>query len=99
MQVCKFYFFDITSQSLDKLLGKKESIIAEDIYETLTMDFGNKHTAAEFAKKYGVSDTTAKKYFKQYYGENPFEYRKAHKETEASLSSMQISKEGHNESI
>lgn len=42
--------------------------IAEDIYLTLTENFGDKITAAQFAEKYGVSDTTVKSYFKAVYG-------------------------------
>ena len=47
---------------------KKQIRIAEDIYKCLTEDYATKYTAAVFANKYFVSDTTVKKYFKNIYG-------------------------------
>lgn len=54
---------------------KKQLLIAEDIYHCLTEDFGQKNTATKFAEKYGVSDTTVKKYFKNVYGYGFKEYQ------------------------
>lgn len=53
----------------------KHRHIADDIYRCLTEDFGNRHTAVEFAEKYGVSDTAVKKYFKNVYGYGFKEYQ------------------------
>ena len=53
----------------------RQTLIAEDIHHCLTDDFSTKYTAAEFAKKYGVSDTTVKKYFKNVYGYGFKEYQ------------------------
>ena len=55
--------------------SQKQMMVAEDIYNCLTNDFGTKHTAAQFAKKYGLSDTTVKKYFKNVYGYGFKEYQ------------------------
>ena len=55
--------------------AQKQLLIAEDIYRCLTDDFGTKHTATHFAKKYGTSDTTVKKYFKNIYGYGFKEYQ------------------------
>ena len=59
----------------DSESSQKQLIIAEDIYRCLTDDFGTKHTATHFAKKYGTSDTTVKKYFKNIYGYGFKEYQ------------------------
>lgn len=56
-------------------VSEKQKIVAEDIYRCLTDDFGTKYTAAQFAEKYGVSDTTVKKYFKNVYGYGFKEYQ------------------------
>ena len=53
----------------------RQTLIAEDIHHCLTDDFSTKYTAAEFAEKYGVSDTTVKKYFKNVYGYGFKEYQ------------------------
>lgn len=53
----------------------RQTLIAEDIHRCLTDDFSTKYTAAEFAEKYGVSDTTVKKYFKNVYGYGFKEYQ------------------------
>lgn len=58
-----------------KISSNRQTVIAEDIYRCLTEDFGTKYTAAEFAKKYRVSDTTVKKYFKKTYGYGFKEYQ------------------------
>lgn len=54
---------------------EKQLTIAEDIYRCLTEDYGTKYTAAMFAEKYDVSDTTAKNYFKRIYGYGFKEYQ------------------------
>ena len=54
---------------------QKQLMIAEEIYRCLTDDFGTKYTATKFADKYGVSDTTVKKYFKSVYGYGFKEYQ------------------------
>ena len=59
----------------DGQLSKKQKQIAADIYRCLTGDFGTKYTAAQFGEKYGLSDTTVKKYFKQVYGYGFKEYQ------------------------
>lgn len=56
-------------------LEDKQIVIARDIYRCLSEDFGTKYTAAQFAEKYGVSDTTVKKYFKKQYGYGFKEYQ------------------------
>lgn len=56
-------------------ISAKQMYIAEDIYRCLTEDFSTKYTAAQFAHKYGVSDTTVKKYFKNVYGYGFKEYQ------------------------
>ena len=53
----------------------KQQLIADDIYTSLTYDFGSKWTARFFAEKYGLSDTTVKKYFKNAYGYGFKEYQ------------------------
>lgn len=58
-----------------KISSNRQTVIAEDIYRCLTEDFGTKYTAAEFAKKYRVRDTTVKKYFKKTYGYGFKEYQ------------------------
>lgn len=49
--------------------------IARDIYNTLTNEYGNKNTAEIFAKKYGMSETAVKGYFKSVYGYGYKEYQ------------------------
>ena len=68
---------DLKEISTDKHtdVSEKQLLIAEDIYRCLTDDFGTKHTATYFAKKYGTSDTTVKKYFKKVYGYGFKEYQ------------------------
>ena len=56
-------------------LSEKQKQIAADIYRCLTDDFGTKYTAAHFGDKYGLSDTTVKKYFRQAYGYGFKEYQ------------------------
>lgn len=56
-------------------VSQKQLMIAEDIYRCLTENFSTKYTAAYFAEKYGVSDTTVKKYFKNVYGYGFKEYQ------------------------
>ena len=56
-------------------ISKKQLTVAEDIYRCLTDDFSTKYTATQFAEKYGVSDTTVKKYFKNVYGYGFKEYQ------------------------
>ena len=56
-------------------ISTKQLYIAEDIYHCLTDNFSTKYTAAYFADKYGVSDTTVKKYFKNVYGYGFKEYQ------------------------
>ncbi len=58
-----------------KKADEKQLEIARDIYRSLTEDFTTKYTAAHFAKKYGVSDTTVKNYFKNVYGYGFKEYQ------------------------
>ena len=53
----------------------KQMAVAKDIHHCLTEDFGTKYTAEMFAEKYGVSDTTVKKYFKSVYGYGFKEYQ------------------------
>ena len=53
----------------------KQMTVAKDIHNCLTEDFGTKYTAEMFAEKYGVSDTTVKKYFKSVYGYGFKEYQ------------------------
>ena len=55
----------ISSKSKEKI-NEKHTMIADDIYQCLTEDFGTKYTAAQFAEKYGVSDTTVKKCLRTY---------------------------------
>ena len=55
--------------------NEKHRIIADDIYQCLTEDIGTKYTASMFAEKYGVSDTSVKKYFKNIYGYGFKEYQ------------------------
>lgn len=64
----------ISSKSKEKI-NEKHTMIADDIYQCLTEDFGTKYTAAQFAEKYGVSDTTVKKCFKNVYGYGFKEYQ------------------------
>ena len=59
----------------DGQLSKKQKQIAADIYRCLTDDFGTRYTAAQFAEKYGISDTTVKKYFSALYGYGFKEYQ------------------------
>lgn len=49
--------------------------IAQDIYNTLTNEYSEKITADMFAKKYGMSETTVKGYFKYVYGYGYKEYQ------------------------
>lgn len=56
-------------------VDKMHMMIANDIYQCLTEDFGTKYTAVQFAEKYGVSDTSVKKYFKRVYGYGFKEYQ------------------------
>lgn len=53
----------------------RQTQIAEDIHRCLTEDFSTKYTAAMFAEKYRLSDTTVKKYFKNTYGYGFKEYQ------------------------
>lgn len=53
----------------------RQRVIADDIYRCLTDDFGTRYTAAQFAEKYGISDTTVKKYFSAVYGYGFKEYQ------------------------
>lgn len=66
-------------KKLSKPVGKKtdemQQMIADDIYSCLTDNFEQKNTAAQFAEKYGVSDTAVKKYFKNIYGYGFKEYQ------------------------
>ena len=55
--------------------NEKHRIIADDIYQCLTEDIGTKYTASMFAEKYGVSDTSVKKFFKNIYGYGFKEYQ------------------------
>lgn len=64
----------ISSENKGKV-DEKQMTIANDIYHCLTEDFGTKYTAVQFAEKYGVSDTTVKKYFKKVYGYGFKEYQ------------------------
>ena len=64
----------ISSKSKEKI-NEKHTMIADDIYQCLTEDFGTKYTAAQFAEKNGVSDTTVKKCFKNVYGYGFKEYQ------------------------
>lgn len=68
---------DLKEISTEKhtVVPEKQLLIAEDIFHSLTDDFGSKHTATYFAKKYGTSDTTVKKYFKNVYGYGFKEYQ------------------------
>ena len=54
---------------------ERQLAIARDIHNSLTEDFGSKWTAGYFANKYGLSDTTVKKYFKNVYGYGFKEYQ------------------------
>lgn len=54
---------------------EKQTMIAEEVFRALTDDFGSKNTAVQFAEKYGISDTTVKKYFKKVYGYGFKEYQ------------------------
>lgn len=65
---------NIGSDGKEKV-DEKHTMIANDIYHCLTEDFGTKYTAAQFAEKYGVSDTSVKKYFKKVYGFGFKEYQ------------------------
>lgn len=56
-------------------LSDKQMAIADDIYKCLTYDFSTKWTAQMFAEKYGVSDTTVKRNFKNAYGYGFKEYQ------------------------
>lgn len=49
--------------------------IAEDMHKQLTENYGEHITAAMFAEKYGMSDSTVKNYFKNVYGYSFKEYR------------------------
>ena len=62
-------------QAKQQAAPDRQTLIAEDIHRCLTDDFSTKYTAAEFAEKYGVSDTTVKKYFKNVYGYGFKEYQ------------------------
>jgi AraC-like DNA-binding protein len=66
---------DLKKQTEDNKITENQRIIADDIYNCLTEDFGTKYTAAQFAEKYGISDTTVKKYFKTIYGYGFKEYQ------------------------
>ncbi len=68
---------DLKAQSSEERgkSAEKQRLIAEDIYRCLTEDFGTKYTAVMFAEKYGVSDTTVKKYFTGVYGYGFKEYQ------------------------
>ena len=66
---------DLKSQTVGSKINDKQRAVADDIYHCLTEDFGTKYTAAQFAEKYGVSDTTVKKYFKKTYGYGFKEYQ------------------------
>lgn len=52
-----------------------QAIIAESIYRKLTDDYGTKWTAAVFAEKYGVSESSIKNYFRNVYGYGFKEYQ------------------------
>lgn len=67
---------DIKSTNISTISkNERRKMIAADIYRTLTEDFGTKYTADYFARKYEVSDTTVKKYFKSVYGYGFKEYQ------------------------
>ena len=68
---------DLKNHSVAKIEkeNEKHRIIADDIYQCLTEDIGTKYTASMFAEKYGVSDTSVKKYFKNIYGYGFKEYQ------------------------
>lgn len=50
--------------------------IAEDMHRCLTEKFGQKWPVSVFAKKYGLSETTLKNYFRSVYGYGYKEYQK-----------------------
>lgn len=65
---------------------KPQKAIAEDMHRQLTENYGEKATAAMFAEKYGLSDSTVKNYFKNVYGYGFKEYQmKVRMEKAASL--------------
>ncbi len=66
---------DLKSKMSTDDINDSQKIIADDIYYCLTEDFSTKYTAAYFADKYKVSDTTVKKYFKKVYGYGFKEYQ------------------------
>lgn len=52
-----------------------QKAIAEDMHRRLTENYNQRWTAAMFAEKYGMSDTTVKNYFKSIYGYGFKEYQ------------------------
>lgn len=52
-----------------------QKAIAEDMHRQLTEKYGERITAAVFAEKYGMSDSTVKNYFKRVYGYSFKEYQ------------------------
>ena len=52
-----------------------QKVIAEDMHRQLTENYSERNTAAMFAEKYSLSDTTVKNYFKNVYGYGFKEYQ------------------------
>lgn len=69
--------FDIKerAQADRRNISAKQRRIAEDMYHCLTNNISTRNTALQFAKKYGVSDTTIYKYFRNVYGFGFKEYQ------------------------
>ena len=67
--------FRATRSSLHYFVTPSQLQIAEDIHRALTDEFNKKWTAADFAEKYQLSETSVKKYFKIVYGYDFKEYK------------------------
>lgn len=67
--------FKATRSSLHYFVTPSQLQIAEDIHKALTDEFNKKWTAADFAEKYQLSETSVKKYFKIVYGYDFKEYK------------------------
>ncbi len=67
--------FRATRSSLHYFVTPSQLQIAEDIHRALTDEFNKKWTAADFAEKFQLSETSVKKYFKIVYGYDFKEYK------------------------